>query len=818
MRKLGLALASALAVLLALATAAPAAQNATVTASKSVAKGCQTKYFGKGNHTAVVRSVSTARGLVRARLQSRGDWDVAVFDARTKRVVAGSAAFRGNELAEGFVRKGQRLLVQACRFAGQASRARVSVSFLAEPRTHQVGPTQVVSVSTPTRADKRRLQTLGLDLTESGDANSIDVVLYGEQDAQTLRKAKFHYTVRVADLAKRVQAQRRADRRYAAAQAGGSALPSGRTTYRHLADFELELKLLAGKYPKLVRPLTLNHKTHEGRDVVGIEIATNPYNLNDGKPIFANMGVHHAREWPSAEHALEWAYDLLDNYGEQARTTRLVRATRNIVIPIVNPDGFNISREAPDAAPGDEFSRFDYQMKRKNCWPNPATPGPCDNNSTAGRLLGVDPNRNYGAFWGGSGASVDPLDDTFRGTGPFSEPETQNIRELQSTRAITNLITNHTFSNLVLRPPGVVDVGPPLEEPLLRDLGARMTRHNGYSNIPGYGLYDTTGATEDWTFWAAGSLGYTFEIGDVDFHPPYEVGVVNEYLGLGDAAGAGLGGNREAYYEMLKSTANARDHSLISGNAPKGWTLRIHKSFMTSTSPVWQNDFGTEIGDPILFPDALDYKYASKGGHFDWNVNPSTRPVVAGRDGRDPVAPKQEDITFANPPGQPAENTEGNYADGAFEAIPFTVGGPPEVDNGRMTVHIEWGNPETDWDLYVVNADTGEVVTQSASFGDTTEDAVLVDPPPGNYVAHVVNFDQVDGQPFDDWTNGHVTFLSPTPRHVDAHEAWQLTCEDKQGKVRATRQVVVDRGDRVNVGRVCGSGSLAAAKASAPAG
>ena len=64
-----------------------------------------------------------------------------------------------------------------------------------------------------------------------------------------------------------------------------------------------------------------------------------------------------------------------------------------------------------------------------------------------------------------------------------------------------------------------------------------MAGHNGYSNIPGYGLYDTTGATEDWTFWAAGSLGYTFEIGDVDFHPPYEVGVVDEYLGLGAGRG-----------------------------------------------------------------------------------------------------------------------------------------------------------------------------------------------------------------------------------------------------------------------------------------
>ncbi len=814
MRKVSLALASALAAMLAFAATAPAAKHATVTASKSLAKACHTKFLGDRANTDVIRAVSTQQGLVRARLKSSGDWDLGVFDARTKRRVAGSAAFRGNETAEGFVKKGQRLLVQACRFAGRAGEARVSVTFLAQPKAGTSGPAQVVDVSTPTRQDKQRLQTLGLDLTEHGDADSIEVVLYGEQDAQKLRTAKFRYTVRIANLGKRVEANRRADRRYSlrTAQAGGSALPSGNTEYRHLADYELELKLLAGRYPDLVRPLTLPHKTHLGRDVVGIEIATDPYNRGDGKPIFANIGTHHAREWPAAEHPLEWAYDLLTNYGQQARTTRLVNATRNIVIPVVNPDGFNISREAPDAPPETEFGQFSYEMKRKNCWPNPEATGPCDN-SSVGRLLGVDINRNYGAFWGGSGASVDPLDDTFRGSSPFSEPESQNIRELQSSRGITNLITNHTFSNLILRPPGVVDVGAPLEEPLMKALGARMAGHNAYSNIPGYGLYDTTGSTEDWTFWAAGSLGYTFEIGDVEFHPPYEQGVVAEYLGLDPAAGAGLGGNREAYYEMLKSTARARDHSVIRGQAPDGWTLRLHKSFMTSTSPVWQNDFGTEIGPPQLFPDVLDYAYSSDGGRFDWHVNPSTRPVVAGRDGRDPVAPKQTDIALANPAGIPAENTEGDYAAGAYEAIPFTVAGPPDVDNGRMTVHIEWGNPETDWDLFVVNS-AGEVVTQSASFGDTTEDAVLVDPPPGNYVAHVVNYDQVDGAPApDDWSNGAVVFRSPTPRFYGPKESWQLTCEDEDGRVRGNRNVVVDRGDRVNVGKVCSTAGLARAKA-----
>jgi hypothetical protein len=67
----------------------------------------------------------------------------------------------------------------------------------------------------------------------------------------------------------------------------------------------------------------------------------------------------------------------------------------------------------------------------------------------------------------------------------------------------------------------------------------------------------------------------------------------------------------------------------------------------------------------------------------------------------------------------------------------------------------------------------------------------------------------------DGWTNGHVMFLSPTPRHEDAKEAWRLTCTAKKGKVRATRNVVVDRGDRVNVGNVCPRGSLARAKAAA---
>jgi hypothetical protein len=797
-----LALAGACAAALA-AAPAEAAVTQNVTAATAVDRSCHESYANGAAGTQTVTTTAPSTGLVRARLSGQGDWDVAVFDASSGRAVAASAGFGSNELAEGFVKQSQKLRVQACRFRGSAASAELSISFAAIAQTSN-GKSQIVRVNTAARKDKHRLQSLGLDLTEHGDRNSVDVVLHGNADERRLRDAGFTYDVRIADLEAKAKADRAADSKFAASNPK-TQLPSGANQYRRLADYNLEMKRLAMRNPGLVKELTLNEHTIEGRDVNGIEITQNP-NAQDGKPIFLQMGVHHAREWPASEHALEFAYDLVNNYGTSARTHALVDATRTIVVPVVNPDGFNLSREAPNAGFSASFGVFDFEMKRKNCRISTSTPaqyvtGTCGENA-AGRLRGTDPNRNYGGTWGGSGASTNWSDDTFRGDTPFSEPESQNIRELQSTRSITNLITNHTFSNLVLRPPGVFDMGAPLEEAQYKALGARMTSHNGYDNIPGYGLYDTTGSTEDWTFWSAGSLGFTFEIGTVDFHPPYNNSVVDEYLGRGQAAGAGRGGNREAYYEMLASTRDQSLHSVIAGSAPAGSELTIRKSFMTDTSPVWGDDFGSVIGPIQQFPDTLEYSMRTDGSTFEWNVNPSTRPVVAGRDGRAATGPPQTDIAVANPAGQPAENT-GDPRSGAHEEFSFDVAGPPAVDNGKMTVHIDWGNPNTDWDVYVYDS-TGKLVTQSASFGDTTEDAVLADPPAGHYTAVIVNYDQINGAAYDDWGNGRVDFDSPRPRvETGVKEAWTLTCVRPDAVATSPQQVIVDRGGRANIGDAC---------------
>ncbi len=646
---------------------------------------------------------------------------------------------------------------------------------------------QLVHVEAPTRAERNRLASLGLDLTEHGDRTGLSVVLHGPEDARVLRDAGFRWQVEVADLAAKARANARQDRAYAA-EVAASPLPSGRTSYRHLEDYNRELRALVRRHPRLTRPLVLPNRSVEGRKIRGIEISGNAGNRLDGKPVMLMVGAHHAREWPSSEHTMEWAHELLSTYKDSARTRRILRHVRTIVVPVLNPDGFRVSREAE--ALGD-FSLFDYEMKRKNCHVSVFTSeqytgGTCEDNP-AGRLRGTDLNRNYPGFWGGPGASPFWSDDTYRGDSPGSEPETDGLRRLISKRQVTNLITNHTYSNLVLRPPSLLSTGFTPDEDAYRALGERMTAHNDYTNQASFQLYDTSGSLEDWSYWNTGGLGFTFEISPDGFHEPFEDAVVAEYLGLPPAAGAGAGGNRAAYYEMADATVDRSLHSVIKGRAPKGTLLRISKQFATETSPVIQPD--GSVTDPLTFEDHLMSSFRPRGGWFTWDVNPSTRPLVAGRWGRDPLAPVQEGYDVANPAGVPAV--------GESEEITFTVEGLPEADNFTAELHVAWPDPDVDWDVYIYDAD-GNPVASAASLDDP-EIARLIEPAAGEYTAVIENY---EGGATSDWT-ARVEFTPPPSKVVTGvKESWKLTCR-KGGRITSVREVVVDRGETVDVGWAC---------------
>ena len=649
---------------------------------------------------------------------------------------------------------------------------------------------QLVTVDTPTRADKSRLQTLGLDLTEHAGHDYVEVVLHTAADRDALRAAGFTWDVRIADLLQREAEINRLDDLFAATRLR-TALPSGRDAYRSLADYNAEMRAMAEANPGLVKLLTLPEKTLDGRTVLGVEIAKN-VTARDGRPTFAMFGVHHAREWPSGEHAMEFAVDLVN--GARAgdpRISGLLERGRMVVVPVVNPDGFHLSftdgqlidlREVDGGGTATIYGTPGNAYKRKNCRvvDGQDTPdGTCaafSATSPAGFLVGTDLNRNYGGLWGGPGASELFADPTYRGTEPFSEPETRNVRELISSRQVTMMISNHTFSNLVLRPNGVnpttigpdgLPVGDAPDEQAMKEVGARMTAQNGYANIHGWELYDTTGTTEDWSYNATGGYGYTFEIGPDEFHPPFAQ-VVDEYLGAGQFAGKG---NREAYLVAFEEAVSRSSHAVISGRAPAGATLRLRKTFST---PTWspENDF----------TDSLDSTMVTSGRTFSWDVNQSTRPAVQARL-----------VKLLNEEPTRSETFTGTAAPTASVDHEFVV---TEADQEILQVVLDWPTPDDlDLEVYRKNADGSLTeVGSSGNFVAEKEKATINAPTPGTYVLRVINFASVSPT----YTLTAALYNATEQTTAPLVEAWTLTCE-KDGQVLQTVPVVVDRGQQVSI-------------------
>ena len=645
---------------------------------------------------------------------------------------------------------------------------------------------RLVTVDTGGPGEKNRLQALGLDMTEHAGHDYVEVVLHTAADLRTLVTNKFTYQVSIPDLIARDLEVRALDAAYAA-RVARSPLPSGRTGYREISDYNRDMATLATKHKKIVKRFKLPRPTLDGRDVYGVEIGKGVRKANTGKPTFLLMGVHHAREWPSGELAMEFAIDLAKSYGTNKQITSLLGKARVIVIPVVNADGFNLSRTDGEYVDLRDLNDYDplggtgsvlatpgRAYMRKNCRivDGQDTPdGTCAAllASPGGYGAGTDLNRNYGGFWGGPGADTLIAGPTYRGAEAFSEPETQNIRDLVRTRNVTMLISNHTFSNLVLRPNGVnpttiasdgLPVGDAPDEKALKQLGAKMTAQNGYANIHGWQLYDTTGTTEDYSYNATGGFGYTFEIGENEFHPPYEE-VVDEYVGAGRYRGKG---NRQAYIVALEHAADARYSGTLRGKAPKGATLRLAKTF---DSPTWDSSFADFVDTSITVP---------RSGRFSWLVNPSTRPVVAPKTYTVP-----EETPFAR-----QVDTEAVPAPLGTTDIEFVLKRKADV----MNVDLDWATPD-DLDLEVFRqvGDKQVSVGSSGNAPGEKERVSLFDAAAGTYVLRVVNY----ASAAPSFTLTTEAFDSVTKTTQGGVERYTLTCE-KAGKVKASKKILITRG------------------------
>lgn len=399
-----------------------------------------------------------------------------------------------------------------------------------------------------------------------------------------------------------------------------SPLPDGRVTYRTLPEVNNELERIAKANPDRVRVFELPHRSVLGQPIYAIEITHN-VNESSGKPVFVMTGLHHAREWPTVELTMEFIYDILKNDRVDPQFTGLLDSVRFIAVPVVNVDGYVMTRS------------YTIEQKRRNCRVKAGeTPTFAECANPGNARTGVDLNRNYGAFWGGSGANVNPHGDSHRGAAPFSEPEIQDMRELLASNQVVVALSNHTPDAKVLRAPSANEEPVPADvvpyDSLAQLLGGDLKWQAGpWPKI----YYTASGTMEEQAYYSAGTLAFTFENtpgqqGAAHFHPPYSF-VVDQYFGTGAYPGSS---SRAGFIRLFEAAANPKLHSVLEVKAPSGAKLTIHKSFTMETSPLLLSDSPTDStrGAPITFTQELNSSLVVPKGanHVTWHVNPSLRP------------------------------------------------------------------------------------------------------------------------------------------------------------------------------------------------
>jgi carboxypeptidase T len=260
--------------------------------------------------------------------------------------------------------------------------------------------------------------------------------------------------------------------------------PGSMAGYLKYDEMLAVLDEMAALYPNLFKakaPISTTLNTIEGRPIYWVKISDNPNADETDEPEIFFNALHHAREPNSMSQMIFFMWYLLENYDTDPGVKFLVDHTEIYLVPCVNPDGY-VYNETTNPDGGGYW--------RKNRRPN------------ADGSYGVDLNRNYAYQWGydDNGSSSDPSSEIYRGTGPFSEPETQLIRQFSLEHDFEMVFNFHTFSNLLVNSWGYTLEQTP-DHDLMLAYGDYMTEENGYVNGPAPEvLYFVNGESNDWQY------------------------------------------------------------------------------------------------------------------------------------------------------------------------------------------------------------------------------------------------------------------------------------------------------------------------------
>ncbi len=348
-------------------------------------------------------------------------------------------------------------------------------------------------------ADFDRLHAAGADHWTHGHRPGWHEFRLDQGQLALVRRLGLEHEILRDDVAELVVAE---TRRLAAANAAGGAggeaeggAPDGVDFFADYRPYEAVEAFVDG--------LVADHGELATKELIGTSLEGRPIHVltltgtddPEDAPAIVINAMQHAREWITVPTVLWFADRMLDGYGEDLDITRILDAVEIHVVYLVNPDGYIWSWDE---------DRFWRKNRRRNF----------------DGSFGVDLNRNWGFQWGGPGSSSDPESQIYRGTAPFSEPETTVLSQfiLERPDTVAHLDV-HSYGQLILSPFGYDFVEPDgiagLTHEVLGDTFADLIASVSgevYVAEPAWNLYLASGTCGDWGHGAAGAISWTFEL------------------------------------------------------------------------------------------------------------------------------------------------------------------------------------------------------------------------------------------------------------------------------------------------------------------
>ncbi|MCA8954268.1 MAG: zinc carboxypeptidase [Planctomycetes bacterium] len=375
----------------------------------------------------------------------------------------------------------------------------VALLFAPAPRAQDAAaPRHLAVVRTSGPAEMDRLLALDLDLaacrTPLPAQRRVELIV-DDAELALLETRGFDVRVLQRDLAAHYEA-----RALAAMPPGGylddpnpplgQGAMGGHWTF---AQMEAILDQLHAANPAICAAKVSIGSSLENRPLWMVKISDNVA-VDENEPELLFDALHHAREPLSMETTLVFMDWLVTNYGTDPDATLIVDERELFFVPCVNPDGYVYNETTNPNGGG---------LWRKNRRLNP------DN------TRGVDLNRNYATQWlaPNGGSSTTPSAETYRGTAPFSEPETTAMEAFAQSRSFVTVFSTHTYADILLRP-WCWEINDPPNAGDYDELGDWYTVENGmphgrWSTL----LYISGGTSVDQHHTVRGSFSWTAELG-----------------------------------------------------------------------------------------------------------------------------------------------------------------------------------------------------------------------------------------------------------------------------------------------------------------